>query len=371
MRVMLLIDALGNGGAERQLTLLAEHLPEEWQPHVVSLGGGLFAARLRGRGVPLTILQRRSRLDPLPAMDLWRSMRDSPPDVVHSWGWMSTMISGPLCRMMGTPLIDGAIRSGVREADHPSLRRFSKALATKVVANSQAGLEAWGVGPERGTIVYNGFDWSRMPAELTTRGGHSLPLAHDRDSFTVVMAARMAPQKDFRTVIRAAHLLRGQWPRWRFVLVGHGEDRARLMAEAADLIAEGTVEFPDPGLEVLGQVVNADVGVLMTNTALHQEGCSNTIMEYMACNLPVVCSEGGGNREVVVDGTTGFVIPPFDAEGLALKLLWLREHESEGRAMGEAGRLRIVDLFSTTRMVADYVRVYEAVARASRHRHLQ
>ena len=138
------------------------------------------------------------------------------------------------------------------------------------------------------------------------------------------------------------------------------------MAEAADLVDEGTVQFPEPGLEVLGHVRSAHAGVLMTDPALAQEGCSNTIMEYMACGLPVVCGEGGGNREVVLDGTTGFVIPPSDARELAAKLVWLRDHEPERRAMGEAGRRRIKDAFSIEQMVAGFVRVYEQALSAAR-----
>ena len=86
----------------------------------------------------------------------------------------------------------------------------------------------------------------------------------------------------------------------------------------------------------------------------------------MACGLPVVCSEGGGNREVVVDETTGFVIAPSDAEGARRELVWLRDHEFERTAMGDAGRRRIDEVFSIERMVADFVRVYEQALSAAR-----
>ena len=131
------------------------------------------------------------------------------------------------------------------------------------------------------------------------------------------------------------------------------------MAEAADLVEDGTVTFPDAGVEVLGWVRHAHVGVLMTDPKWAQEGCSNAIMEYMACGLPVVCGEGGGNREVVVDGKTGFVIAPSDPRELAERILYLRAHEAERRAMGEAGRRRIHEAFSLQRMVGDFLRIYE------------
>lgn len=364
MKVMLLIDSLGNGGAERQLALLAKHLPEEWQRRVVALGGGPFVAHLRDQGVPVRILRRRSRLDPLPAGALWRSMLASPPDIVHSWGWMSTVAAGPLCRLKGVPLVDGTIRSGVAEKDHLLLRRLGRALATTVVANSRAGLLAFDVPRAKGTVVHNGFDSSRVRYAADEATDDSSDGDRERP-FTVVMTGRMVPAKDYRTVIRAARLLARQEDAWRFVLVGDGEDRQQLIAEAADLVSAGVVEYPEPTLEVLPHVLGAHVGVLMTDPLLHQEGISNSILEYMACGLPTVCSEGGGTREVVADGVTGFVISPSDAVELAAKLTWLRQHDAERLTIGDAGRRRVAEAFSVERMVADYVRVYQAALAGS------
>lgn len=365
MRVMFLADVLGNGGAERQLALLAACLSEKWQRCVYALGGGPFATRLRDQGVPVSVYPWLSRHNPLPLIGLWRSFAAFSPDIVHSWGWMSTMAIGPLCRARQVPLVDGTIRYGVRKGDHPHLRRLSRAFATTVVANNEAGLLASKVPREKGAVVYNGFDWSRLGTSTITHG-EDRPADGLERPFTVVMTGRMVPVKDFRTVIRAARLLYKDNRAWRFVLIGDGRDRIPLMAESTDLVNEGAVQYPEPGLEVLDHVRNADAGVLMTDPTYGQEGLSNSIMEYMACGLPVVCSEGGGNREVVVDQTTGFMVAPFDAESLASKLTWLREHPSESRSMGEAGRQRIRDVFSIERMVASYESIYENAIEVSR-----
>ena len=98
------------------------------------------------------------------------------------------------------------------------------------------------------------------------------------------------------------------------MLVGDGADRARLMAAAPTSSRPGRSCSPRPGLEVLSLVRAADVGVLMTNPALAREGLSNSIMEYMALGLPVVCGDGGGNPELVRDGITGFIVPQGDPE---------------------------------------------------------
>jgi glycosyltransferase involved in cell wall biosynthesis len=82
-------------------------------------------------------------------------------------------------------------------------------------------------------------------------------------------------------------------------------------------------------------------------------------MEYMACGLPVVCGEGGGNREVVADRESGFVIPSANAYALADRIAYLHDCESERRAMGEAGRQRMLDVFSVERMVGEFLRIYD------------
>ena len=84
------------------------------------------------------------------------------------------------------------------------------------------------------------------------------------------------------------------------------------MRRGRRLQERGVVEFVDPGLDVLPLVREADIGVLMSNEAQHREGCSNAIMEYMSCALPVVCSAGGGNPELVLDAVTGYVVPRGD-----------------------------------------------------------
>ena len=357
MKVLYLVNSLPNGGLERQLTLLAASLPEDWTPRVWSMGGGSFEPCLRERGVPVIVRERRSRFDVSPAALLWRDVVSWRPDVVHSWGWMPGLAVAPLCRLLRIPYIDGMIRSGAVEPDFPRLKRLGMALATLVVANSAAGLRAWGVGPDKGRVVPNAFDQDRL---------RNLDAGQDKDpaTFTVIMTARMSAAKDFDVVIEAARRLSGAGQGWRFLLVGHGPDRDRLIRLAADLTETGVVSFPQPGLEVLRLVRRADVGVLMTNATLVSEGLSNSIMEYMALGLPVVCGRGGGNAELVQDGATGFVIPPGDADVLAGRLSALRGDRAAGAAMGALGRERILRVFTVPRMVDGMLSVYaEGLAR--------
>lgn len=356
MKVLLLADDLVNGGMERQLSLLATNLPPEWEPRVLAMGGGAFESHMRDRGVALTVRPRRFRLDPLAPAGLWPVLRSWQPDVVHAWSFVWAMTAEPMCRALRIPVVNGMIRRGNVDPDHTRLRRLGMAWATLVVANTHAGLRAWGVSPAKGRVVYNGFDASRLAVvkERCRRNG---------DTFTVVMTGRMAPEKDFDLVIEVARRLNRDSRGWQFVLVGDGPDRPRLKRAARDLVDAGVVAFPEPGLEVLDLVHEADVGVLLSNPRLHYEGLSNSIMEYMALGLPVVCGDGGGNPELVLDGVTGLIVPPTDGASLVERLIYLRSHRDECAALGAAGRARVLTEFSVATMVDRMLDVYaEAIA---------
>jgi glycosyltransferase involved in cell wall biosynthesis len=223
-----------------------------------------------------------------------------------------------------------------------------------VVANSNAGLRAFGFDQDRrGHVVYNGFDKTRLLG---------LDVVRSTEGPTrVVMAARMEPEKDFPLLLHAASILGQTEPgRWRFVLVGAGPERQKLLSRARS-IRGCSLEFPEMGLEVLPAVASADIGVLLTTPKLLAEGCSNSIMEYMALGLPVVCSDSGGNREIVEHGITGFVIPPADVDALVAALRSLGSDAGLRASLGNAGRQSADSRFSVERFAEDFLTIYRGV----------
>ena len=350
-RVLYLTDSLANGGQERQLTLLAKSLPLEWQPRIFSLGDGPFAAEVRRLGIPLHISLRRWAQDPQPALHLWRVIRSWHPDVIHSYGYMGTLAAILPSRRYHIPLVDGSIRQANVPARRGRIWLWSLGWAQRVIANSRAGLEAFGISPARGHVVYNALDSERLSMCVRTPREPAVP-------FTAIMVGRMHPMKDYASFVEAARLAMRGDRKWQFVAMGSGPQRDMLLEQTNDLAGQGAFLMPEPTLEVLPRVREADVGVLMTSPGIHAEGCSNAIMEYMACGLPVICSDSGGNRELVTDNETGFVIRPGDVQVLFEKLTWLNQHRNEAERMGEAGRRRILKDFTVRRLVEGTVAVY-------------
>jgi glycosyltransferase involved in cell wall biosynthesis len=173
------------------------------------------------------------------------------------------------------------------------------------------------------------------------------------------MAATMDERKDFDLFLAVARevVVAHNIPA-RFLVIGGGRDATRLQHQAADLVASGVVEFAGRVNEILCICRRADVGVLLT-TSVHGEGISNSIMEYMASGLPVVCSDNGGNPELVVDGATGFLVPVGGLDQTVDAIVRLLSDRSLARRLGDAGRARIREEFSVARMAARAVAIYD------------
>jgi glycosyltransferase involved in cell wall biosynthesis len=204
-------------------------------------------------------------------------------------------------------------------------------------------------------VVHNGFEATRA-LRGPVRAGRTAG-----ETAEIVMAARMVPEKDFATLLEAGEILYRSGRSVRITLMGSGPDREPLAAQWRDAVEAGRVRFLDCGLDVMPVLATADIGVLLTDPLHHAEGLSNSIMEYMASGLPVVCTESGGNREVVLEGRTGFIVPPHDARAVADALARLVDDPGSARRFGEAGSERIRDEFSTRVMVERTVAVYETV----------
>lgn len=361
-RVLIVADSLANGGAERQLVLLATRLPEEWSCIVVALAEGPYRGVLSHAGCRFVVMERKWRWDVLPFVRLMLLIARLRPDVVHCWSGMSTLASYPACRLLGIPILNGSIRMGSR--GQKSLRTWlSLRVADRIVANSRAGLAAWRIPLHKGRVVYNGFDFERLR-------GSARHVAVPSTTYAVVMAARMAKRKDFDTFFASARLLHEHSASrdWLFIAVGDGSERQGLLSRNSDLIEEGVAMFPLPSVEIIDVILGSRVGVLMTNSDCHAEGCSNSLLEYMACGLPVVCNDTGGTSEVVVDGVTGILIPSRSEQGLADALFRLRDDEEEARRLGEAGRELVHRRFSVSAMVEGMTAIYDDMCRHSTRR---
>ncbi|HYT75504.1 MAG TPA: glycosyltransferase family 4 protein [Vicinamibacterales bacterium] len=230
----------------------------------------------------------------------------------------------------------------------------SEAIRRMVVAD--------GVPEARAVTVHEGIDVGHVEAAPAADLHAELWLPHHAP--IVGNVAALVPHKGQRHLIEAAAIVVTRVPDARFVIAGEGDLRAALERQIKDHHLEKHVFLAGFRPDVLSVHKAFDVFVMSSLT----EGLGTSLLDAMACAKPVVGTTAGGIPEVIVDGTTGLLVPPRDHEAMAGAIVRLLSDDGMRRAMGAAGHARVRERFSAERMVEDTLLVYERVAR---HTHVE
>jgi len=171
----------------------------------------------------------------------------------------------------------------------------------------------------------------------------------------LVMVARLSYWKDQPTLLHALSGLKDL--EWQLDLVGEGPLRGQLEELVQSLGLSSRVNFLGYRRDVPERIAEVQMFLLISKW----EGFPRSILEAMRAGLPVVATDVGGVKESVVDGTTGFVIPPGDKDRLRDCLCKLITSYELRVSMGRAGRARYEEKFTFDRLVDRTVKVYESV----------
>ena len=209
------------------------------------------------------------------------------------------------------------------------------------------------------TQVYNGVDTALFqPGQAGAQPIDGCPFDPSKH-WLVGTVGRMQTVKDqvmlAHAFVQALALAPELNARMRLVRVGDGPLRAQAQAVLA---AAGVGELAWlPGER--NDVAHVMRGLHAFALPSLAEGISNTILEAMASALPVLATAVGGNADLVEAGKTGYIVPAADPAAMAQHMVALCAGAEQARAMGEAGRERVLARFSMQAMVATYRAVYD------------
>lgn len=228
-----------------------------------------------------------------------------------------------------------------------TLFRIANRLSRRIVGVSKDAT-ALCAGEDRGSAdkmatIWNGIDSTRF----AYHGPADAPIA--------ISVARLSPEKDFSTLLRAVHAVKQQVPEFRLRMVGDGAERGKLEALTRELGLTQEVEFLGERSDVPQLLKRAGFFVSSSKT----EGISLTVLEAMAVGLPVVTTAVGGNPEIVEEGTTGHLVPSQDPDALAAAIVAMCRKRHEWPAMGRTARDRIEEHFEIRKMIRGYEAAYE------------
>ncbi len=175
------------------------------------------------------------------------------------------------------------------------------------------------------------------------------------DEIWVVAAGRLTEAKDFSTLLKAIGLLRERGLPLRVTIGGEGELRDHLEREVRDLGIEDQVDLPGNLNDLQGIMQAAD---MLAMPSLW-EGLPLTLLEAMACELPIVGTRIKGLEDVVKQGEQGLLVPVRDPHALANALEQMAEDPETRRAMGVSARIVVEDRFSFQRVYDQLSEIYQ------------
>lgn len=362
------------GGLENGLANLINRLPAERYRHaIVALTdvSADFAARLERQDVLFHALHKPPghAFHLYPA--LYRLFRQWRPAVVHTRN-LAALEAMPAAWAAGVRgRVHGEHGRDVDDLDGSSvkqqwIRRLYRPFVGRYIALSQ-DLERYLVDtvgvPRRLTLqLYNGVDTVRFKPAPQGRARIDGAPEFDADCVVVGTVGRMQQVKHqtllAEAFVRAVGLLGAEGGRLRLAMAGDGPLHAECSAILARAGLAQQAWLAGERNDIPEFLRSLDLFVLPSLA----EGISNTILEAMACGLPVLATRVGGNAELIEEGVTGELVASNDVEALASRLAAAAHAPDRLKTMGAAGRKRVESRFSLEGMVENYARLYDELA---------
>ncbi len=350
-------------GGQRQSLLLVRELVRKGYPveFVVQPGSPLHE-KAAAENLPVWPLRMRSEAGLIASARLALRMRRKACVLAHFHDAHAAAIGARAARWAKVPL-----RVIARRVDFPLKKNaFSRRKYTRnvdaVIAISDGVkkvLVQGGVEPARISVVPSGIDFS-IYEQKTPKNFLHKEYGFSPDDYLVGIVAQLEDHKGHRYLIDAAGILKEKTRKVKTVIVGEGSLKLDLTKQAQSLHVKDLVYFMGFRSDVPRILASLDLFVLSS----HLEGLGSSIMDAMACRLPVVATRTGGIPELVKDRETGLLVPPRDPEALAEAILTLYRDKRLAARLGQAGYDFVHRNFSAEATAERTLAVYQKIAAA-------
>lgn len=353
MRVVFFIDHLRADGTQRFLRQLIAGLAE--RGHVLAIvclndsWDATVVGELQAAGAELRVVGQRALACVYGLITTLIWMRARRFDCAVTMLFVADVVARPLARAAAIPRLISSIRA--RNVNYAwwqrVLVRLTMPLTDQVVLNS-ANASDFAIAHEavpasRMHIIPNGvlIGSSSELTQVIVRAEFGLPM----DSRVLGSVGRLTYQKGFDVLLHAlAQLAQRDIV---LVLFGQGEDERSLRELAQELDIAEQVIFAGHRHDLLGLLGSLDIYIHPARF----EGMPNALLEAMAAGRPIVATNVDGNRELIVDGIHGWLVPPNDPSALARAITIALENPAEAQRRGRAAQLRANQEFSVDVMV--------------------
>jgi glycosyltransferase involved in cell wall biosynthesis len=379
IRIAYVVGALREAGTERQVLELIRHLDREQFELFLIMTEDVGAEKASGivsslfsMGIPDAGNSRWLRRGTSFIRAIFRTSRHLQNwrcDIVHAFLPGPCILAGAAGRIAKTPVVIGSRRSLLSQyrahkivggwADTAALRS-----ATYNLGNSRAVTdEMIAIGhcpPTKCATIPNGVDIEKFgpvaSPEVRARLGWT------QNEIILGLVGNFRECKRHTDFVNAAALIARECPPARFLMVG-ADSGTRAMVQqqvtALGLQTKTRILESTPAPESIFSALDIYV---CTSSA---EGFSNAVLEAMASGKPVIATRVGGNPEAVIDGQTGFLVPPFSPTAVVNAARQLLSNPALRREFGMQSRKRVIEFFSLQAMVDAHKRLYSRLTAES------
>jgi glycosyltransferase involved in cell wall biosynthesis len=356
----MITESLIKGGKERRLVELLRYF--EYQNIDIQITLVLLKEIIQYpeihdfRKVNLVVIKFKIKKDPTVFFKLQNICRNFKPHLIHSWGSMPSVYSFMIAKMSGIPFLNAMIADSYCK---PFSKNWTRAKITfpfsdLIIANTRAGLKAYHAPVKKGRVVYNGFNLDRL--KNTEPPAHVKEVFGIKTKYIVGMIGAFHPRKDYVTYLNAAEQMCSEGSDITFLAIGDGESRNQFMEKyisCPQIIFTGNTDHVEALVSIF------DIGVLLTDPKVHNEGISNAIIEMMAFSKVVIATRGGGTEEIIDSGMNGILIDPYSVTELIDNISRVLQNTTRYQTMKELAKEKIRKDFSIEAMGSATLSIYD------------
>ena len=366
-RIVFLTDDLGGGTGNHLLSMMKHWDKSRWQVEILSRNR--LTARI-SPDVPVHYMPSNGRFNRYPIAQIgaleriWQQIGERPPDILHSYFFWSILF-GRILKWRGKirMLVENREDQGFNWGFHEySLLRLTRGLPDRIICVSdavkQTVIKQELVDEDRIVVIRNGVE--ALPDARSEAAETRKELGIGEDQLVVGMVANFNRSvKGVSLFLDAVPEIVRAVPSSRFLLLGRGKEEKSLREKTFAMGIEPFVIFAGYKTDIHRYYAVMDVSALTS----FSEGLSITLLESMRCGIPVVVTRVGGNPEVVINGVTGYLVPPGEVSSFASQTVKLLLDENLRKRMGEEARRHVERNFPMHDVASRYLQVYEELSR--------
>lgn len=367
MKILHVIHSSAISGPQRHLLDIARAIDRDRFYIEVACPDGWLSEELEKNKVMTHKVELKDGFSIKSLFSLYKIIRRGRYDIIHAHMGRTGLYAKLAGAMTGRPVIvtehlvahdHSWIRNPLKRRLHLIGHILSNRMTRLVIAVSKEARDAYierqGISPEKVISIHNFVDTNLVASEEEAVEIRR-KLGIDKDSFVIGFVGRLDWRKGLKTIVNAAEGLQSV----KFLIVGDGDARDGLMDEIKRKGLDENFVLTGVRYDVSALMKAMDIFVFPTEAEYESFGM--VVIEAMAAGIPVIASDAGPLREIIVNGENGILIPKKDPSALGFAIEKLKGNRELMKRLSEKGIITVLERFSLKKAIKEIEGVYEGI----------